>query len=113
MSKIWQALREAQRLRKQRVEYEGLQNYWDAIRDIRERRSTKRFLANTPVWVYGYGATDDPFHEQTKALSVNAGERTNHHNYSCKSRPDTFTYKRSEPERGKMYSRSRSVHLLG
>jgi hypothetical protein len=73
MSKIWQALREAQRLRKQRVEYEGLQNYWDAIRDIRDRRSTKRFLANTPVWVYGYGATDDPFHEQTKALSVNAG----------------------------------------
>ena len=73
MSKIWQALREAQRLRKQRVEDEGLQNYWDAIRDIRDRRSTKRFLANVPVWVYGYGATDDPFHERTEALSVNAG----------------------------------------
>ncbi len=49
---------------------EGIENYLDAIRD---RRSTKRFLANTPVLVYGYGATDEPFHERTEALSVNAG----------------------------------------
>ena len=49
---------------------EGIENYLDAIRD---RRSTKRFLANAPVLVYGYGATDDPFHERTEALSVNAG----------------------------------------
>jgi hypothetical protein len=70
MSKIWDALRKAERLRNQRVYKEGLQNYQDSIP---ERRSTKRFLANSPVLVYGYGATDDPFHEQTKALSVNAG----------------------------------------
>ncbi len=70
MSKIWDALRKAQRLRNQRVYKEGLQNYRDAIP---ERRSSKRFLANTPVLVYGYGATDDPFHERTEALSVNAG----------------------------------------
>jgi hypothetical protein len=70
MSKIWDALRKAERLKNQRAYKEGLQNHWDAIS---ERRSTKRFLANTPVLVYGYGATDDPFHEQTKALSVNAG----------------------------------------
>ena len=49
---------------------EGIEKYLDAIRD---RRSTKRFLPNTPVLVYGYGATDDPFHERTEALSVNAG----------------------------------------
>jgi hypothetical protein len=68
MSKIWDALRQAQRLRN--LYKDGLQNYRDAIP---ERRSTKRFLANTPVLVYGYGATDDPFHERTEALSVNAG----------------------------------------
>ena len=47
-----------------------MEHYLDAIRD---RRSTDRFLANAPVFVYGYGATDDPFHERTEALSVNAG----------------------------------------
>jgi hypothetical protein len=70
MSKIWDALREAQRLKKQLPDKAGLQNSAEAIP---ERRSTKRFLANTPVLVYGYGATDDPFHERTEALSVNAG----------------------------------------
>jgi hypothetical protein len=70
MSKIWDALRKAERLKNPRAYKEGLQNQWNAIS---ERRSTKRFLANTPVLVYGYGATDDPFHERTKALSVNAG----------------------------------------
>jgi hypothetical protein len=70
MSKIWDALREAKPLKKQRVEGEGLENYLDAIR---ERRFTNRFLANAPVFVYGYGATKDPFHERTEALSVNAG----------------------------------------
>ncbi len=70
ISKIWEALREAERLKKQRVEVERTENYLDAIRD---RRSTKRFLANTPVLVYGYGATDEPFHERTEAVSVNAG----------------------------------------
>ena len=70
MSKIWKALREAERLKKQRVEEERIENYWDTILD---RRSTKRFLANAPVLVYGYGTTEGPFHELTEALSVNAG----------------------------------------
>lgn len=70
MSKIWDALREAERHKKQRVEEEGIENSWDAISD---RRSTKRFLANAPILVYGYRATEDPFHELTEAVSVNAG----------------------------------------
>jgi hypothetical protein len=69
MSKIWDALREAERLKNQRVYEQGLQNHRDAIP---ERRSTERFLANAPLLVYGYGATDDPFHEGTEALYVNA-----------------------------------------
>ena len=70
MSKIWDALREAERLKNQRVGEEGRQNCRNAIPD---RRSTRRFLANAPVLVYGYGAADDPFHERAEALSVNAG----------------------------------------
>jgi hypothetical protein len=70
MSKIWDALREAARLKNQLVSKEGLQDQRGAIP---ERRSTKRSLADTPVLVYGYGAADDPFYERTEALSVNAG----------------------------------------
>ena len=69
MSKIWDSLREVERLKNKRVYTEGLQNHRDAIPD---RRSTKRFLANAPVLVYGYGATNQPFHEGTEALHVNA-----------------------------------------
>lgn len=68
MSKIWEALRQAERLKNGRACKEVPDNCRDAILD---RRSTQRFLANTPVLVYGYGATDDPFHERTEALSVN------------------------------------------
>jgi hypothetical protein len=70
MSKIWDALRQAERLKNQRVYEEDLSNHPDAILD---RRSTKRYLANAPVLVYGYADTDHPFHERTEALSVNAG----------------------------------------
>jgi hypothetical protein len=69
MSKIWDALREAERVRNERVGKEALHSHLDAIPD---RRSTNRCLANTPLLVYGYGATDDPFHERTEAISVNA-----------------------------------------
>jgi hypothetical protein len=69
MSKIWDGLREVERFKKKRVYDKGVQNRCDRIPD---RRSTKRFLANAPVLVYGYGATENPFHEGTEALSVNA-----------------------------------------
>jgi hypothetical protein len=69
MSKIWDALREAERLKTDRVCMDSPQNHGDAIPD---RRSTKRFLANAPLLVYGYGAADSPFHEEAEALSVNA-----------------------------------------
>jgi len=69
MSKIWDALREVERLKNKRVYTEGFQNHRDAIPD---RRSTRRFFANAPVLVYGYGVTNNPFHEGTEALSVNA-----------------------------------------
>lgn len=69
MSKIWEALRDAERLKNRRAHAEDLQNQYDLVID---RRSTKRTLANAPVSVYGYGVADDPFHEGTEATSVNA-----------------------------------------
>ena len=39
---------------------------------IPDRRSSKRFWAYEPILVYGYAAADDPFHEGTEALHVNA-----------------------------------------
>jgi hypothetical protein len=67
MSKIWDALRQAERDRNRQIQAGGVLRHDLA----RERRSTKCFFANAPVLVYGYGSTDDPFHEQTEALSVN------------------------------------------
>jgi hypothetical protein len=69
MSKIWDALQEAEHQLNRHAYKEGVQNHRNPIP---ERRSTKRLWANAPVLVYGYGATDDPFHEGTEALSVNA-----------------------------------------
>jgi hypothetical protein len=69
MSKIWAAIREAERDKNSRIYNEGPEDGSDMLPD---RRSTKRLAANTPVLVYGYGIADDPFHEGTEALSVNA-----------------------------------------
>jgi hypothetical protein len=38
-----------------------------------ERRATQRLLVHMPVVVHGYGSNGEPFHEETEALSVNAG----------------------------------------
>jgi hypothetical protein len=70
MSKIWDALRELERLKKKRISEETL---WHEYGLIHDRRCARRFLANVSVWAYGYGAADDPFYEQGEALSVNAG----------------------------------------
>ena len=69
MSKIWESLRQVERLEKRRIYARHPRNEYDLVP---ERRATKRVLANAPVLVYGYGATDAPFHEGTEAVSVNA-----------------------------------------
>lgn len=69
MSKIWDDLRQAERDKNRTVQAEGVQTQHDLVP---ERRSTKCFLANAPVSVYGHVATNGPFHERTEALSVNA-----------------------------------------
>lgn len=69
MSKIWDELRDAEQHNNQRIYRERPQDLSELFPD---RRSNKRFLTNAPVLVYGYRAADDPFHEGTEAISVNA-----------------------------------------
>ena len=69
MSKIWDSLKDVERHLNKHDYKEGVQNRWDAIP---ERRSTKRLWVYAPVLVYGYGGADEPFHEGTEALYVNA-----------------------------------------
>jgi len=69
MSRIWDALRQAEREKNRPVQSGGAQTRHDLIH---KPDSTKCFLANAPVLVYGYGTTNDPFHERTEAFSVNA-----------------------------------------
>ncbi len=68
MSKIWNAVRDLERLKNSRISADSSAHPSSSS----DRRSTKRFFANSPVSVYGYAATDDPFCIQAEALSVNA-----------------------------------------
>ena len=70
MSKIWNALRQAEQ-DKNRSAQAGDKQPQDDLTP--EQRSTKCILANAPVSVYGYGTTNKPFYERAEALSVNAG----------------------------------------
>jgi hypothetical protein len=69
MSKIWDSLQDVEQHQNKHGYKEGLQNDSDLIPD---RRSSKRFWAYEPILVYGHAATDNPFHEGTEALHVNA-----------------------------------------
>jgi hypothetical protein len=70
MSKIWDSLQDVEQHLNKHDYKEDVQKHRDPIPD---RRSTKRLWAYAPVLVYGYGAADNPFHEGTEALHVNAG----------------------------------------
>lgn len=69
MSKIWDSLQDVEEHQNKNNYNKGAQNDWDSIPD---RRSTKRLWAYAPVLVYGYGTAENPFHEGTEALHVNA-----------------------------------------
>jgi hypothetical protein len=69
MSRIWDRLQDIERHQNMRNFTEGVQNNFVPIPD---RRSSERFWAYEPLLVYGHAAADDPFHEGTEALHVNA-----------------------------------------
>lgn len=64
MSRIFDALRDAERVRASRTEPSG--------KERPERRKVRRFTMRVPVFVYGRDASEEPFHEQTTSLVVNA-----------------------------------------
>jgi hypothetical protein len=65
MSKIWDSLKS--------VEQASRRPQRDAGDSSRGRRRGKRVWVYVPVSVYGHTAGDEPFHEPTEALRVNAG----------------------------------------
>jgi len=69
MSKLWDRLQDVER-------HQNMSNFTEDVRNnfvpVSDRRSSKRFWAYEPVLVYGHAAGDDPFHEGTEALHVNA-----------------------------------------
>jgi hypothetical protein len=69
MSEIWDRLQDIERHQNDRSFKEGVQNDFVPIPD---RRSSKRLWAYEPILVYGYAAPEDPFHEGTEGLHVNA-----------------------------------------
>jgi len=69
MSRIWDALRKAERDKNRKIQTGDAQTQDDPLP---QPLSTKCSLANAPVLVYGYGTTNDPFHERAEAFSVDA-----------------------------------------
>ena len=69
MSKLWDRLQELEQHQNKSDFIKGVENNFVLGSD---RRSSKRFWAFEPVLVYGRAAADDPFHEGTEALHVNA-----------------------------------------
>jgi hypothetical protein len=65
MSKIWDSLTA--------VERRASESSGTSIKSAGDRRCSPRLWAYAPVLIYGSTDRDEPFHEQTEALRVNAG----------------------------------------
>ncbi|MFZ0639944.1 MAG: hypothetical protein WA020_04330 [Candidatus Acidiferrales bacterium] len=68
MSVIWDLLREA----KGPNDLDGRRVGEARDRDSSERRQSSRTSVYVPVFVYGYTSPDEPFHQDTNTLEVNA-----------------------------------------
>jgi hypothetical protein len=64
MSRIWDSLRN--------VEQKGSELSRRSINPVADRRCAQRVWAYAPLFVYGRTDHDEPFHESTEALHVNA-----------------------------------------
>ncbi len=69
MSRILEALKNAQRVREGKLEPNTADEETVAIP---ERRRSRRWPLDVPVFVYGYGPSEEPFHEEAYTLHVNA-----------------------------------------
>lgn len=69
MSRIFEALKQAQRVRA--LESQQKPPATDAV-EASDRRRSKRWALDISVYVYGHGPGKEPFHEEAHTLSVSA-----------------------------------------
>jgi hypothetical protein len=69
MSRIFEALRHAQLVRAGKVS--GKAPAANAV-EVPDRRRSRRWSLDIPVYVYGHGQGKEPFHEEAHTLHVNA-----------------------------------------
>src|ERR1700693_4617552 len=69
MSRIYEALRHAQLVREGKVSPKSPAA--DAA-EVPDRRRSRRWPLDIPVYVYGHGQEKEPFHEEAHTLHVNA-----------------------------------------
>src|SRR5258707_365263 len=69
MSRIFEALKHAQMVRAGKVSTRSPTP--DAV-EVRDRRRSRRWALDIPVYVYGHGQEKEPFHEEAHTLHVNA-----------------------------------------
>ena len=66
MSRIWEALKEAEKDKARSRRTAGAQK-----KDGSERRLSERWAQPVPVLIYGSDADKQPFHEETETLDIN------------------------------------------
>jgi hypothetical protein len=69
MSKIFDAIKHAQLVRAGKVSTKAPRK--DAV-EVPDRRRSRRWALDIPVYVYGHGQEKEPFHEEAHTLHVNA-----------------------------------------
>jgi hypothetical protein len=69
MSRIFEALKHAQMVRAGKVSAKAPAA--DAV-EVPDRRRSRRWALDIPVYVYGHGQGKEPFHEEAHTLHVNA-----------------------------------------
>jgi hypothetical protein len=69
MSRIFEALKHAQLVRAGKVSTKSPAT--DAV-EVPDRRRSRRWALDIPVYVYGHGQEKEPFHEEAHTLHVNA-----------------------------------------
>jgi hypothetical protein len=68
MSRIYEAIQRAQQLRSEKVQCIERS---EPESDVPDRRRSRRWTFDIPVYVYGHGFGSDTFHEEAHTLNVN------------------------------------------
>ena len=69
MSRIFEALKQAQQIRSSKT---TPKTTVEDLGEILDRRRSRRWALDISVYVYGHGPEKEPFHEEAHTLNVNA-----------------------------------------